>query len=181
MGNSSSTITTDLLEEYNVLTYLTKSEILSLYKLFNQIEGGANGKVSVEKLEKKFPQLQVNPFRDRIYEVFSSEGDYKFSFEDLLDLCSVMSEKCPDSVKAAWAFRIFDFDGDNALGKDDLKQVIDRVTSRAGEIQTEQKEHIIEILLRNMDMEASGSVGQIEFQHAVGKMAEFASSFTFRF
>lgn len=51
--------------------------------------------------------FQFNPLKDRIFKVFSSHKDGKFSFEDMLDLCSVMSNKCPDKVKAAWAFRIY--------------------------------------------------------------------------
>lgn len=31
-----------------------------------------------------------------------------------------------------------------------------------------------------MDMESNGSVGQMEFEHAVGKMSEFSNSFCFR-
>lgn len=56
---------------------------------------------------EQFPQLKYNPFRERIFHVFSSKNDNHFSFEDFLDLCSVMSENCPLKVKAAWAFKIF--------------------------------------------------------------------------
>lgn len=39
--------------------------------------------------------------------MFSSENDDRFSFEDMLDLFSVLSEKCPLAVKASWAFQIY--------------------------------------------------------------------------
>lgn len=51
--------------------------------------------------------LQYNPFASRIYDVFSSYKDGKFSFEDFLDFHSIMSHNCPDEVKAKWAFKIF--------------------------------------------------------------------------
>lgn len=39
--------------------------------------------------------------------VFSSKQDGQMSFEDVLDLCSALSENCPEDVRAAWAFQIF--------------------------------------------------------------------------
>jgi Ca2+-binding EF-hand superfamily protein len=54
---------------------------------------------------------QVNPFVDRLYDVFfprrDHNGEIYFSFEDMLDMCSALSPQCPDTVKAMWAFKIF--------------------------------------------------------------------------
>lgn len=87
-----------------------------------------NQRVPVLKIKEEFPQLKYNPFRDRIYRVFSSYKDDCFSFEDMLDFCSVMSDKCPDDVKAVWAFRIFDFEEDGQLDEGDVSKWIDRLT-----------------------------------------------------
>ena len=51
--------------------------------------------------------IQVNPFRDRICEVFSSSGDGNLTFEDFLDMMSVFSENAPKNVKVEYAFRIY--------------------------------------------------------------------------
>lgn len=51
--------------------------------------------------------FQHNPFRDQLFAVFSSQNDGRLSFEDFVDLSSVMSVNCPLPVKAAWAFRVF--------------------------------------------------------------------------
>lgn len=51
--------------------------------------------------------VQLNPFRDQIFDVFSSARDGRLSFEDFVDLSSAMSVNCPLPVKAAWAFRVF--------------------------------------------------------------------------
>lgn len=97
----------------------------------------------------QYPELRVNPFGDRICKVFSSSQDGDCTFEDFLDMMSVFSDAAPKSVKAEHAFRIFgwvfgnillgiginflffflqlDFDGDDMLGVNDLKQVIDRL------------------------------------------------------
>lgn len=55
----------------------------------------------------ELPELRFNPFRDRLVSVFSSEEDGCLSFEDFLDLVSVLNENAPLQLKADWAFRVF--------------------------------------------------------------------------
>lgn len=75
-----------------------------------------------------FVHPQYNPFRDQIFAVFSSQNDGRLSFEDFVDLSSVMSVNCPLRVKAAWAFRVFDFDADKQITRNDLCAIVDRLT-----------------------------------------------------
>ncbi len=51
--------------------------------------------------------MQYNPFADRLFELFSSKKDGKLSFEDFLDLISILSAEAPREKKAVYAFRIF--------------------------------------------------------------------------
>ena len=51
--------------------------------------------------------MQVNPFKDRIVDVFSSSGDGDMTFEDFLDMLSVFSDSAPKNVKVEYAFRIY--------------------------------------------------------------------------
>lgn len=55
----------------------------------------------------QYPELQVNPFGERICKVFSSSQDGDCTFEDFLDMMSVFSEAAPRMVKAEHAFRIY--------------------------------------------------------------------------
>ncbi|GBP22648.1 Calcium and integrin-binding family member 3 [Eumeta japonica] len=84
----------------------------SLMKKFHSIDPAAvqanfHHRFHRDDILNKFPVLRTNPFCDRLFRVFSSRGDGRLSFEDMLDLCSVMSDECPSEVKAVWAFRIF--------------------------------------------------------------------------
>ena len=65
-----------------------------------------NAKLPMSKM-LNYPELNVNPFGDRICKVFSSSRDGDCTFEDFLDMMSVFSENSPKSVKAEHAFRIF--------------------------------------------------------------------------
>ncbi|XP_011065188.1 PREDICTED: LOW QUALITY PROTEIN: calcium and integrin-binding protein 1-like [Acromyrmex echinatior] len=125
MGNTGSkenVISEEALNEYVELTYLNKNEIRQIYKRLDDLEPGIlkqnlHYRFSVEQINKILPQIHCNPFCDVIYRVFSSKQDGHLSFEDTLDL----------SVRAAWAFEIFDFDGDNQVSLDDLIEMVRRL------------------------------------------------------
>lgn len=50
---------------------------------------------------------QENPFRDRIVESFSEDGEGNLSFNDFVDMFSVLSEMAPRELKAIYAFKIY--------------------------------------------------------------------------
>lgn len=50
---------------------------------------------------------QENPFRDRIVESFSEDGLGNLSFNDFVDMFSVLSEMAPRELKAIYAFKIY--------------------------------------------------------------------------
>ncbi|KAG5314108.1 CIB1 protein, partial [Acromyrmex insinuator] len=109
MGNTGSkenVISEEALNEYVELTYLNKNEIRQIYKRLDDLEPGIlkqnlHYRFSVEQINKILPQIHCNPFCDVIYRVFS--------------------------VRAAWAFEIFDFDGDNQVSLDDLIEMVRRL------------------------------------------------------
>lgn len=51
--------------------------------------------------------LQDNPFRQRIAEVFSEDGEGNMTLDDFLDMFSVLSEMAPRDLKAYYAFKIY--------------------------------------------------------------------------
>ncbi|KAL3202117.1 hypothetical protein MRX96_042690 [Rhipicephalus microplus] len=133
MGSSQSQLTAEELRDYRELTFLTKKEILHAFKRFKGIAVGEvladkHARIPVKYIEQ-MPEFKCNPFRDRLLRVFSSCKDERMSFEDFLDLLSVLCEDAPIDVKAEYAFQIFDMDDDGVLGEDDLAEVIKRLTS----------------------------------------------------
>lgn len=51
--------------------------------------------------------VQDNPFRQRIAEVFSEDGEGNMTLDDFLDMFSVLSEMAPRDLKAYYAFKIY--------------------------------------------------------------------------
>ncbi|CAG0887889.1 unnamed protein product [Darwinula stevensoni] len=172
--------TEDELEDYQNLTYLTKKEIFHAYKKFRALDPEAVKQskrnplpmVSVAAL----PLLRVNPFADRICQVFSSSQDGDISFEDFLDMMSVFSEAAPKSVKVEYAFRIFDFDGDDLLGFGDLTTILDRLTSPM-RLKEEDRALLVSQLLEEADLDEDGALSFAEFDHVITKTPDFMSSF----
>ena len=50
---------------------------------------------------------QENPFRDRIVETFSEDGQGNLSFNDFVDMFSALCETSPRELKTIYAFKIY--------------------------------------------------------------------------
>lgn len=127
------------------------------------------------KMVNGIAELACNPFADRICQVFSSAGDGSgdCTFEDYLDMMSVFSDSAPKSVKAEHAFRIFDFDGDDMLSKNDLKQVIQRLIGDSNQFTDMDMEQLITNILEEADLDDDGSLSFAEFEHVIDKSSDF--------
>lgn len=60
-------------------------------------------KEDIEQLD----ELRENPFKRRICEAFSRDGQGNLTFEDFLDFLSVFSEQAPREIKVFYAFKIY--------------------------------------------------------------------------
>ena len=155
-------------------------------------------KVSMENVIT-LDELKVNPFALRLCQVFAENGDFLL-FEEFLDMMSVLSEAAPPQVtnivlfmytlclkqvKAEWAFKVFDYDGDNLLGKDDIWKVVDAITNsgegvgQEKEVRLDKKEvnSVVENVLNETDLNRTGYISLTEFKQIVTKSPDFANSF----
>ncbi|KAG8298553.1 Calcium and integrin-binding member 3 [Homalodisca vitripennis] len=138
MGNKVVTFTEEQLDNYQDCTFFTRKEILRVHKRFREVspdivpkqmtgDEAATIRVPREQMEK-LPELKENPFRTRILEVFSRDGKGNLTFEDFLDLLSVFSEQAPRDIKVFYAFKIYDFDGDQHIGPADIETALKLLT-----------------------------------------------------
>lgn len=134
MGQGQSVFDEKQLSQYQDCTYFTRKEILSLYRRFSGLnpekisphKANVTTRLSFAEVQD-MPELRENPFRARMCEVFSTDGR-GLHFEDFLDLFSVFSVHAPWDLKATYAFRVYDFNGDAAICKDDIKRVLECLT-----------------------------------------------------
>jgi len=143
-----------------------------------KVEKDPNTRLSKDQI-MDLQELKVNPFKDRICAVFSSSGDGDMTFEDFLDMMSVFSENAPKNVKVEYAFRIYDFDGDDMISVEDLKQVINRLTGEQ-ELSEEDMNRLIENIFDEADLDDDDTLSFAEFEHVISKAPDFINSFRIR-
>lgn len=186
MGGSSSAIPKDQLSEYQELTFLTKHEILHAYQKFVDLlpEGQKNDALMARATKEKIlslPELKANPFRNRICHVFSSSVNQNdsMSFEDFLDMLSAFSDSATAEIKSHYAFRIFDFDNDGTLNKEDLRELVNCLTGEDEDTKLSDAEmdQLIKNILEESDIDKDGTVNLSEFQHVISRSPDFVSSF----
>ncbi|XP_038623521.1 calcium and integrin-binding protein 1 isoform X2 [Tachyglossus aculeatus] len=187
MGGSPSRLSKDQLSEYQELTFLTKQEILLAHKRFSELlpqdrqnnDDSLRERVSREHI-LSLPELKANPFGQRICHVFSTDQpEGSLSFEDFLDLLSVFSDAATPEVKSHYAFRIFDFDDDGTLNREDLKQLVNCLTGEGQETELSASEmkQLIDNILEESDIDKDGTINLSEFQHVISRSPDFNNSF----
>ena len=82
------------------------------------------------------------------------------------------------SVKSTYAFKIYDFDGDGLIGKEDLRNAIDRLVFDEDKHLTKSETNcIIEHILKECDNDEDGALCYPEFQQAMSKCPDFLFNF----
>ncbi|XP_052796384.1 calcium and integrin-binding family member 3-like [Mya arenaria] len=188
MGNKLSIFTEDQLEAYQDCTFFTRKEILRIFRRFREISpqrvpvnmrDGKSRRVKIPFTELELiSELRENPFRERICQVFSEDGSGDMSFDDFLDMFSVFSEIAPRDIKCVYAFKIYDFDGDNHLSRYDLQQTL-RCLTRNG-LTEEEISFVVDKVLEEADLDDDGLLSYIEFEHVISRSPDFLNTFHIR-
>lgn len=185
MGNKQTVFDQDEMDAYEELTFFSRSDILKVYERFKTLakEKTVDQNVRLDEEEIcRLPELKVNPFKDRICKIFSSSNDGSMSFEDFLDMMSVFSDNAPRSLKAEYAFKIYDFDEDNLISSKDLVEIIQRITtveSSSDSLSDEEMQQLIDNIFEEADLDDDDHLSFQEFEHVLSKAPDFTRSFRF--
>ncbi|CAM4734910.1 unnamed protein product [Leuciscus chuanchicus] len=124
------------------------------------------------------PELKENPFRNRIVESFSEDGQGNLSFNDFVDMFSVLSEMAPRELKAIYAFKIYDFNVDNYICKEDLEQTLNRLTKE--ELTPEEVILVCEKAIEEADLDGDSKLSFADFENMISRAPDFLSTFHIR-
>ncbi|EPY75016.1 calcium and integrin-binding protein 1-like protein [Camelus ferus] len=141
------------------------------------VEESLQARVSLEQI-LSLPELKANPFKERICRVFSTSPTRdSLSFEDFLDLLSVFSDTATPDIKSHYAFRIFDFDDDGTLNREDLSQLVNCLTGEGEDtrLSASEMKQLIDNILEESDIDRDGTINLSEFQHVISRSPDFAS------
>uniref|UniRef100_A0A8C2NV79 Calcium and integrin-binding protein 1 n=1 Tax=Capra hircus TaxID=9925 RepID=A0A8C2NV79_CAPHI len=117
------------------------------------------------------PELKDNPFRQRIAQVFSEDGDGHMTLDNFLDMFSVMSEMAPRDLKAYYAFKIYGVCADPRVGKWERTQTVTKLTR--GELSTEEVSLICEKVLDEADGDHDGRLSLEDFRNMILRAPDF--------
>ena len=92
---------------------------------------------------------------------------------------SVFSEGATRDVKASYAFRIYDFDGDGYLGEKDLFQTVKMLVG-SNNLSQSQLEQVVSQILAESDLDGDQRLSYVEFEHVVSRAPDFGNTFRIR-
>ncbi|TRY86889.1 hypothetical protein DNTS_009014 [Danionella cerebrum] len=119
------------------------------------------------------PELKENPFRNRIVESFSEDGQGNLSFNDFVDMFSVLSEMAPRELKAIYAFKIYDFNVDNYICKEDLEKTLNKLTKE--ELTPEEVNLVCEKAIEEADLDGDNKLSFADFENMISRAPDFLS------
>ncbi|XP_043245794.1 calcium and integrin-binding family member 2-like [Amphibalanus amphitrite] len=188
MGNKVATFTDDQLDNYQDCTFFTRKEILRAQKRFRELAPHVIPKVMTStepescsvplEYVEKMPELRENPFNRRICKVFSADKSGNLTFNDFLNMLSALSEEAPRDLKLYYAFQIFDFDGDGAVGVSDLESALYALTR--DDLNQEEVNIICQKILEEADIDDDQKLNYMEFEHAIARAPDFMANFHLR-
>ncbi|XP_045898166.1 calcium and integrin-binding family member 2-like, partial [Micropterus dolomieu] len=114
---------------------------------------------------------QENPFRDRIVETFSEDGQGNQSFNDFVDMFSALCETSPRELKIIYAFKIYDFNRDNFICKEDLKKTLNKLTK--GELTPEEVILVCDKAIEEADLDGDHKLSFADFENMISKAPDF--------
>ncbi|XP_073180555.1 calcium and integrin-binding family member 3 isoform X4 [Lepidochelys kempii] len=151
----------DLAPQLVPLSYINKPDVKLPYELIGSMA-----------------ELKDNPFRQRIAEVFSEDGEGNMTLDDFLDMFSVLSEMAPRDLKAYYAFKIYDFNNDDYICKSDLEKTVNKLTRN--ELTPEEVSLVCDKVIDEADQDNDGKLSVEDFQHMIVRAPDFLSTFHIR-
>ncbi|KAG7473398.1 hypothetical protein MATL_G00095300 [Megalops atlanticus] len=186
MGNKQTIFTDEQLDAYQDCTFFTRKEILRLHGRYHELAphlvpmdytNDPDVKLPLA-LIVNMPELKENPFRNRIVESFSEDGQGNLSFNDFVDMFSVLSEMAPRELKAIYAFKIYDFNTDNFICKEDLEKTLNKLTRE--ELTPEEVNLVCEKAIEEADLDGDSKLSFADFENMISRAPDFLSTFHIR-
>ncbi|XP_014636465.1 PREDICTED: calcium and integrin-binding family member 2 isoform X4 [Ceratotherium simum simum] len=169
MGNKQTIFTEEQLDNYQDCTFFNKKDILKLHARFYEL---APNLVPMDyrkspivhvpmSLIIQMPELRENPFKERIVEAFSEDGEGNLTFNDFVDMFSVLY-----------------FNTDNFICKEDLELTLARLTK--SELDEDEVVLVCDKVIEEADLDGDGKLGFADFEDMIAKAPDFLSTFHIR-
>jgi len=92
-----------------------------------------------------------------------------------------LSNAAPFSLKAEYAFRVFDFNENGTIDPYDVREVVKCITSKRDGMGSDKlTNELIKSIMKEADLDQDNKLGKQEFQHVLSKSPDFMDSFKIR-
>ena len=151
------------------LHLVTEREIKKLLREFKLLDVDGVGLTREQALE--LPQLKHNPLSSRMVEVLLDQvPSDRMSFRDFVLSLAVFAPDERREAKLKFAFKVYDLDNDNVLGRGDLVGLLRALTPVGGSRQvmnSDELDTVVDNVLEEADQDGDGAISYEEFQKAV--------------
>ncbi|KAM9063762.1 calcium and integrin-binding family member 2 isoform X1 [Sminthopsis crassicaudata] len=186
MGNKQTIFTDEQLDNYQDCSFFNRNDILKLHARYYELAPNIvpmdyrkNPIVTVPmSVIIQMPEFKENPFKERIVASFSEDGEGNLTFNDFVDMFSVLCESAPRELKASYAFKIYDFNNDNFICKKDLEMTLARLTK--SELEEEEVVLVCDKVIEEADLDGDGKLSYADFEDMIAKSPDFLSTFHIR-
>ncbi|KAI9365941.1 calcineurin subunit B [Zopfochytrium polystomum] len=176
---SSSQLEKDEMDELVGLSSFTPDQIHRLYSRFRQIDKQRTGSIAAADLIA-IPELAMNPLAFRVIAQFQvSMPEASINFKQFVAALSVFSAGARREQKLAFAFNVYDVDGDGLIGASDLRTVLKLMVGKS--ISDEEVRVLVDQTIADADtVDRDGSISFDEFKRALFS-ADLEKSLTIEF
>jgi serine/threonine-protein phosphatase 2B regulatory subunit len=143
---------------------LNRKDLCKLYKRFKRLDTENTGEISPEDL-LDIPSLSSNPVIKRIVEIIDTNENGKISFIEFLNTLSVLSDSAHRTEKLRFAFRIYDYDKDGFIDKNDLYNVVKMMVGN--NLNENQIKQLVDRTIFKADIDKDGKLNFEEFCEAM--------------
>jgi len=162
------------------VTHFDIEEIQKLYEQFRSISSSRQDDGVIDKAE--FQQalgLKDSLFVDRMFSLFDADTDGTIDFREFICGLSVFCEKGTIDEKLKFSFRIYDFDRDGCISKEELYKLLEAslVENSLG-IPQEQLGSLVDATFAEADTDGDGKISFDEYRVLVTKHPSMIGNMT---
>ncbi|KAL9642334.1 hypothetical protein ABK040_007332 [Willaertia magna] len=178
--NAKNILKRDQLKNFAKETHFDLEEIQKLYEQFRNISSSREDDGVIDKTEfKEALGLKDSLFVDRMFSLFDEDGDGSINFREFICGLSVFCEKGTIDEKLKFSFRIYDFDKDGCISKEELYKLLEAslVENSLG-IPQEQLTSLVDATFAEADTDGDGKISFEEYRVLVTKHPTMINNMT---
>mmetsp|Transcript_10869 Transcript_10869/g.19033 ORF Transcript_10869/g.19033 Transcript_10869/m.19033 type:complete len:187 (-) Transcript_10869:337-897(-) len=152
-------------------THFTEEDVKKLYGHFRSISGSIADDGLIDKAEfRQALGLPGSLFVDRMFALFDENGDNHINFQEFLVGLSVFCPKGSLEEKLKFSFKIYDFDGDGQISRDELMKMLEAsLIENHLNLTPEQINDLVDATFGEADSDGDGKIDFEEYRKMVMK------------